>query len=272
MEEKTSAEQKPSYYSITPASVRYANIPPNAKLLYGEITALASREGYCYANNKYFSKLYGVHAGTVSAWIRVLADHGFIRVELENSFLRRIYIAESAVKKPKAPLHKNIGGVHEKLKGGTRKAEGGVHEKLNHSITTSTTSNIRTKSEALVLRSSTIGDEQINKNLKLWATKIGYELKNSAQNRRAIANLIKSKGDGWIASTLDTLAKAKADRFSGIKIANFYELQRDYERVLAWQASSTQVSTQKPLTQDEKDLAMAKAMHCSLEDIRRSRL
>ena len=34
----------PSYYAIIPASVRYSDIIPNAKLLFGEITALAILE------------------------------------------------------------------------------------------------------------------------------------------------------------------------------------------------------------------------------------
>ena len=51
---------KPSYYAIIPAEVRYSNLKPNAKLLYGEITALSSKEGYCFATNNYFAKLYNV--------------------------------------------------------------------------------------------------------------------------------------------------------------------------------------------------------------------
>ena len=31
--------ETPNYYAIIPANVRYADLKPNAKLLYGEITA-----------------------------------------------------------------------------------------------------------------------------------------------------------------------------------------------------------------------------------------
>ena len=55
-------ESKPNYYSIIPAEIRYdPDLPPNAKLLYSEITSLCNKEGYCYASNKYFSKLYKVN-------------------------------------------------------------------------------------------------------------------------------------------------------------------------------------------------------------------
>tara|TARA_R100001530_G_scaffold99380_1_gene69073 strand:- start:3114 stop:3785 length:672 start_codon:yes stop_codon:yes gene_type:complete len=72
----------PSYYAIIPANVRYANIKPNAKLLYGEITALSNQKGYCWSSNNYFAELYGVSKNTISLWINQLKKHGFIHVEV----------------------------------------------------------------------------------------------------------------------------------------------------------------------------------------------
>ena len=57
---------RPSYYSIIPARVRYSDLKPNAKLLYGEISSLTHKEGYCYAQNKYFAELYNVSKNTIS--------------------------------------------------------------------------------------------------------------------------------------------------------------------------------------------------------------
>lgn len=77
------SEVKPSYYAIIPAAVRYDDkLPANAKLLYGEITALCNKEGYCWATNKYFAELYSVHKNTVSDWIGklVLANHITIKL------------------------------------------------------------------------------------------------------------------------------------------------------------------------------------------------
>ena len=73
---------KPSYYAIIPANVRYSNLKPNTKLLYGEITALASKEGYCFASNRYFSDLYDVTKNTISSWISDLNNAGFVSVQL----------------------------------------------------------------------------------------------------------------------------------------------------------------------------------------------
>jgi Mn-dependent DtxR family transcriptional regulator len=73
---------KPSYYAIIPAEVRYSDLKANAKLLYGEITALSSKEGYCFATNRYFADLYNVTKNTVSLWVSQLHKKGFISVEL----------------------------------------------------------------------------------------------------------------------------------------------------------------------------------------------
>ncbi len=73
---------KKAYYAIIPADVRYhQNLCPNAKLMYGEITALCNQEGYCWATNRYFSELYDVTTGTASKWISALREEGFIETE-----------------------------------------------------------------------------------------------------------------------------------------------------------------------------------------------
>jgi hypothetical protein len=74
---------KPSYYAIIPATVRYdKRLTPNAKLLYGEITALCNQEGYCWAGNQYFADLYGVSKTSISAWIGNLKEAGHITVQM----------------------------------------------------------------------------------------------------------------------------------------------------------------------------------------------
>ena len=90
---------KKSYYAVIPAFVRYdSELPPNAKLLYGEITALCNEKGYCFASNKYFADLYSVKTRSITDWISQLKDKGYIKLKLlykENSKevkSREIYI------------------------------------------------------------------------------------------------------------------------------------------------------------------------------------
>ena len=102
------AELKKSYYAIIPAEVRYdEQLPPNAKLLYGEITSLCNEKGYCWATNQYFADLYKVSKITVSRWISTLNKKGYIAVETlykegtKEIIGRHLYIVNT-------PINKNV--------------------------------------------------------------------------------------------------------------------------------------------------------------------
>tara|TARA_R100000654_G_scaffold69774_3_gene99592 strand:- start:747 stop:1340 length:594 start_codon:yes stop_codon:yes gene_type:complete len=102
---------KPSYYAIIPAEVRYSNLKPNAKLLYGEITALSGKLGYCYASNNYFAELYDVSKNTISSWISDLKKLGFITVIVERNDKKQIIKRCIGItKKIDTPILKKIEG------------------------------------------------------------------------------------------------------------------------------------------------------------------
>lgn len=72
-----------SYYAVIPANVRYdKRLTANAKLLYGEITALCNEKGFCWASNDYFASLYNVNKVTVSRWISDLIRCGYVSREM----------------------------------------------------------------------------------------------------------------------------------------------------------------------------------------------
>tara|TARA_B110000046_G_scaffold53740_1_gene60184 strand:+ start:19 stop:657 length:639 start_codon:yes stop_codon:yes gene_type:complete len=72
-------KEKPNYYAIIPAEVRYSKtLTPNAKLLYAEITALCNMNGKCTASTQYFCRLYEVSRGAVQNWLKMLDDNGYI--------------------------------------------------------------------------------------------------------------------------------------------------------------------------------------------------
>lgn len=131
-------ENRPNYYAIIPANVRYDNrLKPNEKLLYGEITSLANKHGYCYASNKYFANLYSVNKSTVSSWISHLKELGYINIKVsykENTkeiqqrmiFINNLLGQDNNVY---IPIQKKTDAAYTKrCRGGTGKDVGGIHE------------------------------------------------------------------------------------------------------------------------------------------------
>lgn len=113
---------KKSYYAVIPANVRYdEKLPMGARMLYGELTALANEKGYCWATNSYFAELYNVTTVTISNWITKLEKQGHIHrkiiykkgsKEIEE---RRIYI--TPIKNNFNTPIKNFGeGIKENFK------------------------------------------------------------------------------------------------------------------------------------------------------------
>lgn len=115
---------QPNYYSIIPANVRYdEKLKPNEKLLYGEITALANKNGYCWAENHYFANLYDVTKTTVSRWISNLENQGYVKTKLiyrdrsKQVSKRHIYITDPLLtKKSIPPIQNNQYPIDEKRK------------------------------------------------------------------------------------------------------------------------------------------------------------
>lgn len=106
-----------NYYAIIPANVRYdEDLPANAKLLYGEITALCNEKGYCWASNSYFSDLYKIHNKSISRLISQLDKKGYIKIEmiLEGKEVksRHIYLPPSNTDVT-TPPQKGVEGSNE---------------------------------------------------------------------------------------------------------------------------------------------------------------
>ena len=84
----------PNYYAVIPAFVRYdRTLTPFAKILYAEITALASKTGICWASNRYFADLYVTTRETISRTVGRLEAKGYVKVKMikddDGLFVRR---------------------------------------------------------------------------------------------------------------------------------------------------------------------------------------
>ena len=69
-------------YIVIPSNVRFdTRLPPNSKLLYGEIAAQCSETGSCIFDWKYFAHLYKVDQSTVQRWLRALIKCKYVECE-----------------------------------------------------------------------------------------------------------------------------------------------------------------------------------------------
>ena len=77
-----SEEMQPHYYMNIPAFVwddKDLLRKPKAILLYGHISTLANKKGYCWATNEYFAKQLSVDKRTVIDYLNLLVDKKYIK-------------------------------------------------------------------------------------------------------------------------------------------------------------------------------------------------
>ena len=155
-----------NFYAIIPAFIRYdKRLPMLSRFLYGELTALCSEKGYCWASNRYFAELYEVSIETISRYIAKLKEFGYIRITYDSSKKdndRRIYItdipienielttetkAEPEEEDTTIPLTKTSNTLDENIKPPLTKTSNTLDENIKHNNTCNNTCN-NTESDA----------------------------------------------------------------------------------------------------------------------------
>ena len=148
----------PNYYGILPAAVRYAKIADRAKILFSEITALANKDGYCYASNGYFAALYGCTPQAISKMIKALESANFVKlryvtIEAENGNIsiseRQIYPVAMV-----APINQELRGYQPQVEGGINSQLRGYQPQVEHNNTSiNTTSKNKASTKVDVAKS-----------------------------------------------------------------------------------------------------------------------
>ncbi len=88
-----------AFWSVVPATVLDdMSIPANAKILYGVLSSLMRREGYCRPTNAQLAEAMHCSEDVISRWIAALGKAGHIRIVIEpnrkvGGKIRRIYPA-----------------------------------------------------------------------------------------------------------------------------------------------------------------------------------
>ena len=128
-----------SQWAIIPARVRYdPKLPPNAKLIFGEIAAKTNVYGFCFASNKWFADRFQMQPDSVAGLIKKLEAAGYVMIQIDqhqdNEHKRHIFITQRAfefLEPPEkfpgvGPGKKSGGEPRKNFRGGPGK-KSGVH-------------------------------------------------------------------------------------------------------------------------------------------------
>ena len=247
-----------SYYAIIPANVRYDDrLTPNAKLLYGEITALCNEKGYCWASNSYFAELYKVSKETVSRWISKLEKLGYIRTELiyeqgtKSVKERRIYICDAPIDKNinryrqnnQYPIDKNVNTPIDKNVKGNNTV-------FNNTINNSSSSN--NSIDKNIKENNTVFNNTINSSSNSATATAGNEFSKIVQafeqngfglinlyTKEILVDLVETYSSSWVLDAIEEAVKSNVRKLKYVEAI----LQR-------WQAEGK--GTEKPKPKKEE--------------------
>ncbi|GBD73867.1 Uncharacterized protein TEHN7126_1986 [Tetragenococcus halophilus subsp. halophilus] len=227
--------EKPGYYAIIPANVRYdRNLIPSARLLYGEITALCNEKGYCWASTEYFQNLYGVSRVSIQNWLKDLEDCGYIQ--------RKVFYKEGTKEIDKRVITINNNPSKENLTRGSkenfttpqRNLYNPSKENLTENITSNNTNNnSSSKENPYQLYQELFGVlNPINQeNITKWIEDLNEELVIEAMKKAALDNKPYSYAEGilkqWDKHNIKTLEDVKARETS---FANNYSQNKSNAR------------------------------------------
>jgi len=179
-------EHRQSYYCVIPWKLLTdKTIPSTAKLLYGEISALTNKEGYCWASNEHFGKTFGLEPNTtISKLINTLKNTNYIYVEIdkEKGNKRKIWLQPPIIKKDDRDYQKSREAIIKN------------HEKDNINIDNNNYNNNKEKKIVVLKKEkyplSAITEEDINQIANQYHVSIGYvklqleKLRNYAPNKK----------------------------------------------------------------------------------------
>lgn len=122
----------PAYFAVITGPVLDDRVlSDSAKLLYGRITSMADREGFCWATNKFLSELTGYGERTISRLVAQLEERGHIWTEQVPALRaggheRRIYIGARAAKRVATGGEAEKPGRVDKIGEGRQFCQGGI--------------------------------------------------------------------------------------------------------------------------------------------------
>ena len=102
------------YYSIPACIMLDGELPATAKLLYGLLDSWSRQKGYCWASNATLGQYLNSTRITISRLVTLLADKGYIKVEITNRTQRKLFVLAS---KKITAINKNDNKLLTKMNG-----------------------------------------------------------------------------------------------------------------------------------------------------------
>lgn len=166
-------EEKPNYYAIIPADVRYdENLKLGEKMMYGEITSLTHKTGECWASNNYFAKLYNVTPQAISRWIKTLEKRKYITIFYEKEgkriIKRIIKLVSTGIDRVSTDIE---GGINDSLEGYQYILRGYQRTVKDNNTSINNTRSNNTSINNIYIQNNTIPYEEIINYLNLKANK-----------------------------------------------------------------------------------------------------
>lgn len=182
--EKESKFEGVNYYVVIHAQVLHDNrLTPLARLIYGELSALANIQGFAWISNRKMASKYRVSIKTISRNISKLQELGYIKSELiykdekKEVEQRNIYIE---------PLDKNVNSAPSKMSRGYRQnSPEGMDKKVKDNNTSNNTSN-NTNNNIADKSADSVLDERFENLWKLYPRKAGSKQKAKSAYKKAI--------------------------------------------------------------------------------------
>lgn len=194
------------------------------KIILAEINSLDGEEG-CYASNQYLAEFCQCSEAKITKSISLLVKLGYIKV---ISFDGRKRFLKTCLIKNTRQSSKIYQAELENL------PDNNIYNNKDNN-------NIIDKS-IILEESNSYGNLEINEMFDKWEEFFGYKPKSSRQNRFAVYNMLraKDKGKDWLINTMKILREAQKDRFAGKDVngvADFADLQRNYDKIWKWGSS-----------------------------------
>ena len=78
-------------YGIMPNTILFDDkLSSSAKLVFVFVSSLSAEQGFCWASNTYIAKRFNMGKSTISALISELVDAGYLTIEIEENYKRKL--------------------------------------------------------------------------------------------------------------------------------------------------------------------------------------